>query len=158
MPRTRTNKHSLKYTTGHDTPSLDISSLIDVCFLLLIYFIVTTTIQAEEQDLSIQLPDHAPSAESFPLTPPTITIREDQSIVLNQTTAPEVLDQDSSKRELPLLEERLRIFTQSQSYSSEIPVIKIDASDLTKQQRVIDVLNVLAKLKIQKIAFCDLEN
>ena len=29
-----------------DEPTLDISSLIDVCFLLLIYFLVTTTISA----------------------------------------------------------------------------------------------------------------
>ena len=39
-----------------DEPGLDISSLIDVCFLLLIYFLVTTTIQPREQDLRMSLP------------------------------------------------------------------------------------------------------
>ncbi len=39
-----------------DEPALDISSLIDVCFLLLIYFIVTSTMQPREQDLPMTLP------------------------------------------------------------------------------------------------------
>ncbi|MBG7607508.1 MAG: biopolymer transporter ExbD [Verrucomicrobia bacterium] len=49
-----------RYKKSHfesDTePQLDISSLIDVCFLLLIYFLVTCTIQPREQDLLMALP------------------------------------------------------------------------------------------------------
>jgi hypothetical protein len=36
-------------------PALDISSLIDVCFLLLIYFLVTSTITPRETDLGMAL-------------------------------------------------------------------------------------------------------
>ena len=44
-------------------PELDISSLIDVCFLLLIYFLVTSTITPRETDLGMSLPAANPSNE-----------------------------------------------------------------------------------------------
>jgi len=41
----RLQRHGTEDSLLPDEPTLDISSLIDVCFLLLIYFLVTTTIQ-----------------------------------------------------------------------------------------------------------------
>ena len=41
---------------NEEEPVLDISPLIDVAFLLLIYFLVTTTLQKSEADLSLVLP------------------------------------------------------------------------------------------------------
>ena len=38
---------------GDNDPELDISSLVDVAFLLLIYFLVTSTLRPDETDLSI---------------------------------------------------------------------------------------------------------
>ena len=60
-------RHKKAQPVEDDEPGLDISSLIDVCFLLLIYFIVTTTIQKKEQDLNMGLPSSVPSD-----TPPEI--------------------------------------------------------------------------------------
>ncbi|MEM0970053.1 MAG: biopolymer transporter ExbD, partial [Verrucomicrobiota bacterium] len=37
-------------------PEADISPMIDVAFLLLIYFLVSTTLQKQEADLSLTLP------------------------------------------------------------------------------------------------------
>jgi biopolymer transport protein ExbD len=48
---------------------LDISSLIDVCFLLLIYFLVTSTIKPRETDLGMALPAANPSNEQPDIEP-----------------------------------------------------------------------------------------
>ena len=50
-----------KYEAEEESdPALDISSLIDVCFLLLIYFLVTSTITPRETDLGMALPSPMP--------------------------------------------------------------------------------------------------
>ena len=46
---------------GDNDPELDISSLVDVAFLLLIYFLVTSTLRPDETDLSIVLPSQVPN-------------------------------------------------------------------------------------------------
>ena len=46
-------RHKKSIVQDEGNPELDISSLIDVCFLLLIYFIVTSTITPREQDLGM---------------------------------------------------------------------------------------------------------
>ena len=51
-------RHKKIQAPEEDEPGLDISSLIDVCFLLLIYFLVTTQIIKKEQELSTALPFH----------------------------------------------------------------------------------------------------
>ena len=57
-------------TRGSDEdPELDISSLIDVSFLLLIYFIVTSTLQKRETDLGITLPSTVPTEQHRPGRP-----------------------------------------------------------------------------------------
>lgn len=49
----RQRKHNGEKSTGS---MLDVSSLIDVCFLLLIYFLVTSTILPPESDLGMKPP------------------------------------------------------------------------------------------------------
>ena len=49
-------RHKRQQLEPEEEPALDISSLIDVCFLLLIYFLVTSTIKPRESDLGLQLP------------------------------------------------------------------------------------------------------
>ncbi len=142
--------------TIHEEPSLDISSLIDVCFLLLIYFLVTTTIQPREADIQMTFPDSFGASERFPLSPLLISIKEDHSIILNETTAAETLDREKDQHHLPLLEERLQVFIHSTTGHPNSPFIQINAHDNANQQRVIDVLNLLAKLKIENVTFTDL--
>ena len=61
MPRRR------KYSPERaKDPELDISSLVDVAFLLLIYFLVTSTLKKDETDLSIILPTSIPTDNPDP--------------------------------------------------------------------------------------------
>lgn len=141
-----------------DEPELDISSLIDVCFLLLIYFLVTTTIQPRESDLPLTLPSAAPSETPPDIEPMLIAVSDTGAIVVNKT---EILDQSAdvnNKRRLPQLEERLKIYQDLATASGSEALVQISVSGEAPQQSVIDVLNSLAGLGINKATFTDLTN
>ena len=67
-------RHRRAEPLDEDEPELNISSLIDICFLLLIYFLVTTTIKAKEQDVDMALPSAAPSDTQPDIQPMFINI------------------------------------------------------------------------------------
>ena len=52
-----------------EEPALDMSSLIDVSFLLLIYFLVTSTLEPRESDLSMEMPTDSGKASSIQIDP-----------------------------------------------------------------------------------------
>jgi biopolymer transport protein ExbD len=137
-------------------PALDISSLIDVCFLLLIYFLVTSTITPRETDLGMQLPAAAPS-ESQPEIDP-LFIRIDQSGAIHTGTgnSQQTLDSDTSVRELPLLKGQLDLYASAARAAGSKPLVQIYADGDATQQRVIDVLNALAGAGISSVTFTDL--
>jgi len=56
-------------TLEEDEATIDISSMIDVCFLLLIYFMVTSKIAEPESDLKINLPGENPSTAPSEIEP-----------------------------------------------------------------------------------------
>lgn len=140
-----------------DEPELDISSLIDVCFLLLIYFMVTATIQPRESDLGMTLPSQAPSDVPPEITPMLIEIQDDGSIVVNKE---EKLDLAATgvRRNLPLLEARLEIYKNGAMAANTDPLVQVAVMGEAPQQSVIDVLNSLVGLEIQKVTFTDFAN
>ena len=135
-----------------DEPKLDISSLIDVCFLLLIYFLVTTTIQPREQNLRTNIP--RPSEESLVLVSPMlIELRQNGEVVVNPGDAAEVLEADTSSREMPELRHRLDSLA---AFGKEhVPRVLLKVHDEAKQQRYIDIINCLASAGISDIAIMD---
>lgn len=62
-------RHKKLETVEDEDPKLDISSLIDVCFLLLIYFIVATSL-IQERKLDMSMP-----GQSMAKTPPRLSRR-----------------------------------------------------------------------------------
>ena len=139
-----------------DEPGLDISSLIDVCFLLLIYFLVTTTIQPREQDLNMQLPAAAPSDTPPSLAPMFIKVDKTGTIAINTGPAQETLDSDVNVRQLPLLKERLDQYAAGARAGGDQPIVQIWADPEALQQRIVDVLNCLASAEIKSVTFTDL--
>lgn len=118
------------------------SSLIDVSFLLLIYFLVTSTLDPKEADLGMTMPTNSTSSSStqVEIDQMTIDVNSSGHIVLNE----EVLDTDPTKREVPLLLDRLRTYAQTAKMTDSEPVVIIAADDAAKGQRFVDVLNALA--------------
>lgn len=140
-----------------DEPELDISSLIDVCFLLLIYFMVTSTIQPRESDLGMTLPSQAPSDTPPEIAPMLVEIQDDGSIVVNKE---EQLDLAVSgqKRNLPLFQQRLQIYKDGAAAANMDPLVQVAVRGEAPQQSVVDVLNCLVGLEIQKVTFTDFIN
>jgi len=139
-----------------DEPTLDISSMVDVCFLLLIYFLVTTTIQPREQDLKMTLPAAAPTTEVPDIAPMFIKVNKSGAVTLGLGDQAEALDTDADSRELPMLKERLDVYVSGVKAADKEPVVQIWVDNEAVQQRVIDVMNCLASAQIKSITFTDL--
>ncbi len=126
-------------------PTLDMSSLIDVSFLLLIYFIVTSTLDPKEADLGMTMPtSQSSNSAQVEIDQMTVEVNSSGHIVLND----EVLDTDPAVREVPLLLDRLKTYAESARLTDSKPMVIIAADDAAKGQRFIDVLNALADTSV----------
>ncbi len=137
-------------------PELDISSLIDVCFLLLIYFLVTSTITPREQDLGMSLPSSQPSTDQPKIAPMFIRVDANGTIYVGTGASQQSLDSDMSVNDLPLLNGHLETYAAAARSAGDNPVVQVYVDPGTTQQRVIDVLNALAGVNIQSVTFTDL--
>jgi biopolymer transport protein ExbD len=131
---------------------LDISSLIDVSFLLLIYFLVTSTLDPREGDLRLVTGGVPLSGERVP----------DRALISvdafgNVSMDEELLDTDPGSRRLILLEDRLTTYVEAQSILTQgRPVgIELAVDDAVAAQRFIDVINCLTGVGIVDVAIHD---
>jgi len=128
-----------------ENPELDMSSLIDVSFLLLIYFLVTSTLDPKEADLGMTMPTNTSSSPSeVEIDQMTVEVNGSGHIVLNE----EVLDTDIDNHEVPLLLDRLRTYAESARLTDSQPMVIIAADDASKGQRFVDVLNALSDKQV----------
>lgn len=152
-------RHKKYEAVEESDPALDISSLIDVCFLLLIYFIVTSTITPRESDLGMALPAANPSsAAKVDIEPMFIKIDANGAIFTGVGASQMAMDTDISVRQLPLLRSQLDAYAQAVKSANSKPLVQIYADSNCTQQRVIDVLNTLAAVEINSVTFTDLVN
>lgn len=140
-----------------DEPGLDISSLIDVCFLLLIYFLVTTQIVKKEQELSTAIPSLDPLTQPVELAPLFIEVEGNGNVsIRNESGLIEVIETKPEDRLLPNLLERLKLHKGAADVSGKKALVQIKVDGEAVQQRVTDVMNSLASAQITEITFTDL--
>lgn len=149
-------RHKRDEAQEEDEPKLDISSLIDATFLLLIYFLVTTTIQPRESDVPMQLPSSAPSDKQPEIEPRLISVEQDGSIFVGAGSTRIAMDTDANSRSVPLLYENLRSYKETAEAANTTPVVQIWVDGEASQQRVIDVMNALTGVGIRSVTFTDL--
>jgi biopolymer transport protein ExbD len=128
-------------------PSLDISSLIDVSFLLLIYFLVTSTLEPRESDLSMEMPTDSGKASSIQIDPLKIRLTAEGQI----TIADQVMADDAQ------MESELDRYKQLTDATNKKPLVIVSSDDDAKQQRFIDLMNGLAKVGITTITLSGFE-
>ena len=149
-------RHKKMQRPEDDEPGLDISSLIDVCFLLLIYFLVTTQIVRKEQELDMAMPSSQPSDTPPTITPMLITL-ESSGVISIKTDGPEeVIEQDADNRKVPVLVERLEIYKSIAVNAATQPIVQIKVDGQSEQQRLIDILNALNRTEITTVTFTDI--
>lgn len=141
----------------NESPALDISSLIDVCFLLLIYFLVTSVITRRETDLGLALPGASISeGKPPPIEPMLISIGANGAISVGNPQTQ--MDADMALRETPLLSQELKSYADAARSSRSVPLVQMYVESDAPYQRVIDVMNALSapEVDIKSVTFTDL--
>lgn len=137
--------------TGFDEPTPSIAPLIDVSFLLLIFFLVTTTILERERDLGIAMTPT--EGEVVPMLPIVVGVEGDGSILLNPGVGELLVSSNAEERSLPVLEKHLAMIRAGAG--ERVPVVQLRVEEKAHQQRVVDVLNCLAKTGVTSVALVD---
>lgn len=134
---------------GGDDEEFQMAPMIDIVFLLLIYFMVTTSIIKQEADLGMQLPGEVRQTTAVVMPDEQIVeIYADGRVVLNG----QVYDSPDS-RTMPDLTRVLRRFKQSADLANTPAMITIQAEDDAIHQRIIDVMDACAEAGIRSVSF-----
>jgi len=130
---------------------MQMGPMIDMVFLLLVFFMVTAKPIKQESDISLGLPGTVAAEEAVDLPDEQrIRIEDDGSIVLNDSVlAPAA---DTNLKELVAILQRFK--ESSESNKSEA-LVTLDAADGTNHQRIVDVLNACARADITGVTFSD---
>jgi len=124
-----------------------IAPLIDVVFLLLIYFMVATSLKKPEADISITLPGTVQQSTSVKTPDETIIeISEEGVVSINNTTFGQI-----GQRELPDLEAMLVRYREASDAAQNLAMVTIQAAGKTLHGRVIDVMNACAGAGIKGV-------
>jgi len=133
----------------NEKTELQIAPLIDVVFLLLIYFMVSSSLKRSEADLSMSLPSSV--AQSTELKMPDeqiIEVLANGHIVLNDREYA-----DPAKTDLADLEHTLTRYREASALMGTPAMITIAAEDDSRHERVIDVMNACAGAQITSVTF-----
>lgn len=124
-----------------------IAPMVDVVFVLLLFFMASAGSQIIERELNISLPSGRSSAAAAgpPPTPMIIDIGPDGIVSMNSR----VFDTPGSK-ELPELRATLK--DNIERFGEDNPVI-IRPDENARQERIIDVLNSAAAAGVKNLTF-----
>ena len=128
-------------TKTHESAEVPMSAMIDVVFLLLIFFIVTATTVIDEAHVAVNLPS--------PSGPPA-----EPKLTLDLYILPNSVYMNNRKINDAQLEERLNNLI---SGTPDISVnVKVDGN--TKQERLVEVLDICKKSKATKLNILGLKD
>ncbi len=122
-----------------------IAPMVDVVFVLMLFFMACAGSQVNERELNIALPSGATGSAKTAKTPIVIDISPEGQVSMNN----EVYGA-ASDRGLQRLREWLKATIEQ--FGDEDPVI-IRPTPETKHERIIDVLNAAAAAKVKNLTF-----
>jgi len=134
---------------GEAKVDVPVAPMIDVVFLLLIYFMVASTLERQEADLSFQLPGTAEQDE--PLNIPDeqiIEIRPNGQVVVNDYP----YDSPGAER-LTELASMLRSFRRASEANRVEAIVTVAPADETPHARIVRVMDACAKAGIDAVNF-----
>ncbi len=124
---------------------IQMSAMIDIVFLLLIFFMCATSFFVAESQLNVNLPSSISSSDSSRIAVDVIiNVMFDGSILVNGKK----FDNPDSK-ELPQL--RQILYNLSESFDDQPVIISGDWN--VPHERIIDVLNACAATNIKTVSF-----
>lgn len=128
---------------------MNLSPMIDVAFLLLIYFLVSTTLAKQEADLSMVLPGVS-EIESRSVTVDQMRIEIDAAGAISVNR--ETVETDMRNHDVPVLTDRLERYAAAAEIAGSDALVIIKADGRVPEQRFIDVLNACAKADIKNVS------
>ena len=133
------------------TVEMQMGPMIDMVFLLLVFFMVSAKPIKQESDINIGLPGTVAQEEALDIPDEQrIQIQPNGQILLND----QPMDSPQSA-ELPALLGTLKRFKESADSNKTEALITIDADDAANHQRIVQVLNACAQAKITGVTFAD---
>lgn len=128
-------------------PGFQIAPMVDVVFVLLLFFMASAGSQVIEKELNISLPSgrSASAAGGVPSTPIIIDILPDGKVQMNNRVY--ALPEDRQLTEL-----RTWLKETIAKFGDKDPVI-LRPDPMTKHERVIDVLNAASASGVTKLSF-----
>jgi biopolymer transport protein ExbD len=133
----------------HPQIELQIAPLIDVCFLLLFFYILTSKPEQPEGTLPSSLPGTA--ALETPLEIP-----DEQRLTLlagGQVLVNEQQFDSAASRDLPQLRHFLSRLKEAADAHKGRPLVTIDAADALPHQRLLEVLHACTQSGIGSVSF-----
>jgi len=128
---------------------VDLTAMIDVVFLLLIYFMVTTTLMRQEADIGIKLPTNVAASPDTPLPEEhLVDILPDGAILFNGAPLAE-----AQGNQLPELVGLLTSIRESSERAGFRTLILVNPDENTAQQSIINVLNACVDAKVTSVTF-----
>lgn len=141
---------------GHRKPAssevnlgFQIAPMIDVVFVILLYFMVAAGSQQKENAHNTKLPGTEPAAEGTVMPDEvSINIEDDGQVYLND----DPLDGPETKDLRELAASLIQLKQASDNAGSKI-LVTVYANELAKYERVVDVLDSLTRAKITDVTF-----
>lgn len=128
---------------GEGEFGLQIAPMLDVMFVLLMFFMVMAGQQVKEAELGVSVPGGGQPSTTAK-TPVTIRIAPDGVVTFNDTPVDSRED-----REMPRLRARLKNLIEAFAEQSVI----IRPNDRAPYQRVVDVLNACGAERVKNLTF-----
>ena len=133
------------------TVKMQMGPMIDMVFLLLVFFMVSAKPVKQESDINIGLPGTVAQEEALEIPDEQrIQIQPNGQVVLND----QPMDSPASA-EMPSLLATLKRFKESADSNKSEALITIDADDAANHERIVQVLNACAQAKITGVTFAD---
>lgn len=128
---------------------MQMGPMIDIVFLLLVFFMVTAKPVQPETDVGLQLPGTIAQEDVINLPNEVkIEIRSDETVIVNDASIGAPGD-----RALSELRKLLVRFRESSAANNLQPLVTIHAQDGARHQRVIDVMDSCAESGIHGVTF-----
>lgn len=131
-------------------PAVDISSLIDVSFLLLIYFLVTATLSKKEVDVGFQIPPPGSGPVAL-LSPMHVTLQASGDVVVGSAQRGENLGRSTPEGSHPALAGVLMDYKSAAARAGTVAVVRLRADDASNHQQFAQVVNALQLAGIDEL-------
>jgi biopolymer transport protein ExbD len=127
----------------HKKSDLQIAPLIDVVFLLLIYFMVTASLIKKEADLSFALPAGTTSTLGIPI-----------EVLIEVTEPGDIMIEGMRFQDMNVLIGRLTLLKESADLSSSDLIVNILPADKALHGRIVAVMDACAAADVDDMSFC----